>query len=303
MLWPPGEFDVLQFTPLNQVRCALGESPVYDLRRDTLWYCDIVGKTIHAFDLKRTAARQWTFASEVTSLGLARSGRLVVALREVVGLFDPANEVFTEIAAIERDRPETRLNDGKVGPDGAYWVGTMDDVDRPVKQPIGSLYRVSGDGAVETKVDGLCIANGIAFTADGRTLFLSDTRGPWIDRWDCDPRTGALSGRTRIAKLDDAEGRPDGGATDVAGCYWSAGVSAARLNRFAADGTLVASYRLPVAAPTMPCFGGEDLKSLFVTSLRRGRSPELLARYPLTGITIMARSPVAGTPVALFADQ
>ena len=180
----------------------------------------------------------------------------------------------------------------------------MDDRDRPVKEPIGSLYRVTADGKVERKVGGLIIANGLAFSPDGRTMFHSDSRGKWIDRWDLDPATGAISNRTRIvADIDEATGRPDGGATDAEGFYWSAGVSGARLNRFAPDGKLVASYPVPVAGPTMPCFGGPGLRTLYVTSLRTGRAPELLARYPLTGITITGPSPVAGSPVTLFRDR
>jgi sugar lactone lactonase YvrE len=293
---------VLEFEPLNDVRCELGEGPVYDQRRDALWYCDTVAKTLHRVDLATAAHRHWSFASEVASLGLAESGRLVIALRDVVGLFDPETGAFAELATIERDHPRTRLNDGKVGPDGAFWVGTMDDAGQTVKEPIGSLYRVDASGTVEPKIGGLRVSNGLAFTSDGRTMFHADSRGPWIDRWDFDASTGAISHRARIAELDDASGRPDGGATDAEGCYWSAGVSAARLNRFAADGRLIATYPVPVAAPTMPCFGGVGLTRLFVTSLRRGRPPTLLERYPLTGITVVAPSPVAGAPVSRFRD-
>jgi sugar lactone lactonase YvrE len=290
----------MDFTPLNDVRCELGEGPVYDERRDALWYCDITGKALHRVDLATRAHRQWPFASEVASCGIAESGRLVIALRDVVGMFDPDTGRFSDLAPIERDRPDTRLNDGTVGPDGAFWVGTMDD--SPRKEPIGTLYRIDPSGKVEPKLGGLHISNGLAFTADGRRMFHADTRGPWIDRWDFDPTTGEISNRTRIARPDEATGRPDGGATDAEGCYWSAGVSAACLNRFTADGELVASYPLPVAAPTMPCFGGKDLRTLFVTSLRHNRPIEMLARYPLTGITIMAKSPVAGVPANRFRD-
>jgi sugar lactone lactonase YvrE len=291
---------MLEFAPLNEVRCALGEGPVYDERRDALWYCDIAGKALHRDELATGQHRRWSFASEVASCGVAESGRMVVALRDAVGLFDPESGDFSELASIERDRSDTRLNDGKVGPDGAFWVGSMDD--GPTREPIGTLYRVDASGKVEPKLGGLNVSNGLAFTADGRTMFHADTRGPWIDRWDFDARSGQISNRTRIARPDDATGRPDGGATDAEGCYWSAGISAACLNRFTADGERVASYPLPVAAPTMPCFGGRDLRTLFVTSLRHGRPPALLARYPLTGITIMARSPVAGAPVSRFRD-
>ena len=295
---------MIDFKPLNDVRCALGEGPVYDDRRHALFQCDILARTVHRFDLATGARRQWTFPSEVGSIGLADSGRLVVALRHVVGLFDLADESFTEIARIETERgQDTRLNDGKVGPDGAFWVGTMDDRARPSKEPIGALYRVTADGKVERKVGALMISNGLAFSPDGKTMFHSDSRAGWLDRWDIDPATGAITNRKRIAKIDDATGRPDGGATDAEGNYWSAGISAQRLNRFAPDGHVLETYPVPVGAPTMPCFAGPDLKTLFVTSLRVGRAPDLLARFPLTGITIVGTSPVAGSPVTRFRDR
>jgi sugar lactone lactonase YvrE len=295
---------LISFNPINTIRCELGEGPVYDAGSNVLWYCDIPARTVHAYDLAGGPARHWKFPSEVGSLGLADSGRLVVALRHTVGLFDPVSETFDEIAHIEMESgADTRLNDGKVGPDGAFWVGTMDDRGLATREPIGALYRVAGDGSVERKVDNVMVSNGLAWTPDGQTMFHSDSSGQWVDRWDFDSATGAIGNRKRIATLDEATGRPDGAACDAEGYYWSAGVSAARLNRIDREGTIVASYPVPVAAPTMPCFGGPDLRTLFVTSLRTGRSPEMLEKYPLTGITIMGESPVAGAPVGTFRDE
>ncbi len=293
----------MEFEPLNAVRCELGEGPVFDDRRNALFYCDIVAHLVHRHDLASGEVTTYRFPSDVGSLGLAESGGLVVALREEVRLFDPADGSHRTIAIIDRDNPDTRLNDGKVGADGAFWVGTMDEkAHEPGRKLVGVLYRVDASGKVEPKVDGLKVSNGLAWSPDGRTMFHSDSRGPWIDRWDFDVATGAISNRTRIAELTDAIGRPDGGATDAEGCYWSAGVSAARLNRFSRDGTLMTFYPVPVAAPTMPCFGGPGLMTLYVTSLRTGRAPEMLARYPLTGTTIVAPSIVAGSPVSRFKD-
>jgi sugar lactone lactonase YvrE len=291
----------IDFAPLAGIRCALGESPVYDRTRDTLWFADILGRSLHRYALATGEHRTYAFASEVCSLGVAVSGRLVLALRKSVGLFDQDAGSFDPLAEIEPERLETRLNDGKVGPDGAFFVATMDD--RPQRDPIGTLYRIDGAGRVEVKVTGLRTSNGLAFTADGRLMFHSDSRAGWIDRWRFDPATGAMSGRTRFATLDEAMGRPDGGATDEAGGYWSAGVSAGRLNRFAADGTLLAAYSLPVAAPTMPCFAGADLRSLFVTSATVNLTRERQSGYPLNGAVLTALSPVAGAPVSLFRDR
>jgi sugar lactone lactonase YvrE len=297
---------MLDLKPLDPtIRCGVGESPVYDDRENALLFEDIVNRTIHSIALAGGVHRQWHFPSEVGAFGLTGQGRLIVALRHEVGLFDRGTGTFERLCTVEDGNPDTRLNDGKVGPDGAFWVGSMDDRGRPASErlPLGSLYRIDGSGRVEKKVEGLITSNGVAWSADGRTMFHTDSSGRWIDRWRFDPATGEIAGRTRIrAEIDDADGRPDGGACDMEGCYWSAGVSAARLNRYAADGRLVASYPVPLAAPTMPCFAGPDLKTLFVTSLTAGRSAEALARYPLSGMVLMGPSPVAGVPVSRFRD-
>jgi sugar lactone lactonase YvrE len=292
----------IDFRPVGAFRCETGESPVYDDRRKALWFCDIPLKVIYRIALDGTLQGSWTFPSMVGSFGLAESGRLVVGLRHEVGLFDTDSGAYKRLATIEENNEDTRLNDGKVGPDGAFWVGSMDISGRKPSEPIAALYRVDAAGRVERKIDGLKVSNGLAFTPDGRTMFHADTRGPWIDRWALDPATGAISHRHRLADLDEATGRPDGGATDAEGCYWSAGLSAQRLNRFSADGRLMESYPVPLGAPTMPCFGGPDLRTLFVTSLREGRPAELLERYPLTGGVVAGRSPVAGSPVSRFRD-
>jgi len=290
----------IKFKPLVQNLFQMGESPVYDERRDALWFCDIIGQALYSVSLTSGDMKTWEFPSEVCSLGLASSGRLVIALRNDVVIFDPETGARQTIASIEAGRTATRLNDGKVGPDGAFWVGTMDD--RAEKEPIAALYRVDPNGTVERKIDGLTISNGLAFSPDGSTMFHSDSRGPWIDRWQLDAKTGAIADRNRIAVLDDASGRPDGGATDAEGCYWSAGVSAARLNRFSYEGKLVESFPVPVGSPSMPCFGGADLGTLFVTSLRHNRPKKSIEDFPLSGSVVAGKSPVAGAPVSRFRD-
>lgn len=293
----------MDFQPLTEsIRCELGESPVYDDRRHFLWLADILGKALHRIDLATGATARWDFPVELCSFGLCESGRLVMALRDAIAIFDPEDANLRELCTIERDNPDTRLNDGKVGPDGAFWVGTADISSNPVKRPIGALYRIDRTGKAEKKIEGLIASNGLAFSPGGDFMFHSDSMGHWLDRWLLDSETGEISNRTRIAEVSDELGRPDGAATDVEGCYWSAGVSAARLNRFSPDGELLESLPVPLAAPTMPCFGGPDMKTLYLTSLRVGRSAELLAAYPLSGLTLFARSDVPGAPVSRFHD-
>ncbi len=248
----------LEFTCVADLHCRVGESPVYDERTNRLYFVDILSRKIYAFAPSTGDIAAWSFESEVASMGLTASGALVVALRHSVILFDPASERRVDLCEIEAEKgAATRLNDGRVGPDGAFWVGSMDDT--AAKQPVAALYRVDPSGTVERKVEGIVTSNGLAWTADGEVMFHSDTRGPWIDCWRFDRETGAMSERKRFAAPDDSVGRPDGGACDAEGSYWSAGVSAGRLNRFAPDGRLVEILRRARAGPDHAVFRGRGL--------------------------------------------
>ncbi|MDR6955721.1 sugar lactone lactonase YvrE [Ancylobacter sp. 3268] len=283
-------------------RCEIGESPLWDAGRQALFWVDIPAGTVFRLDIASGAIRRWDFPAPVGSLGLARSGRLVVAVGGEVRLLDAETGKHRLLAVLEPRFPEFRLNDGKVGPDGAFWVGSMHDVAPERQRPEAVLYRVTADGRVERKLDGFKVSNGLAWTGDGRGMFHTDSRGPWIDRWDFDPSSGALSARRRLREMSEAEGRPDGGACGRDGLYWSCGVSAGCLNGFDADGQLVRRIALPLPAPTMPCFGGSGLGTLYLTSLRKGISPQKLADAPASGGVLALDIGVAGVPITLFED-
>lgn len=278
-------------------RCSVAECPVWDEANDRVLFTDIPAARIHSFGLRDGRTETWDMPDVVGSFGLCRSGRLVVAMRDRVVLFDPETEALTSLAMLDHQDDGMRFNDGKVGPDGCFWVGEADDT--PAKRPIARLFRVRPDGVIEEKAGGYNTSNGLAWSPDGTVLFHSDSRQQRIDRWRFDPATGAMSDRTTIATPSAEIGRPDGGATDAEGCYWSAGLGAGALNRFGSDGTLLARVMLPVPFPTMPCFAGGQL---FVTTLREGRDSATLAEYPTLGGLFRLPAPVRGAPVGLFAD-
>lgn len=286
----------MEFTRLGDHICELGESPVWDERRGVLFFIDIKAPAIHAIRLDGTGLQTWPMPNVVGSIGLTESGRLIASLKHDLALFDPDTNALQPFARLPASEPvDTRLNDGKVGPDGAFWVGTMHDVED--RQPVGALYRVGADGTVMPQIESLRVSNGLAFSPDGRFMYHSDTRSHWLDRWDFDAATGAIGGRTRLVDFDRSIGLPDGGATDADGIYWSAGIYGARLNCFDPGGELVASHALPVPAPTMPCFCGPDLRTVAVTSLRTGDVARQLDKFPESGGTFIARAEVAGSPV------
>jgi sugar lactone lactonase YvrE len=281
-----------------EVGNTLGESPVWSAAEDALYWVDILEARVHRWEPAGGAHRSWQLPAAVGSLGLREQGGLVLAMKSGFHLFDPETGALEFLCHPEPDIATNRLNDGKVSPDGRFWTGTMDD--RPAKEKTGALYRLDPDHRCRRMADGLIVSNGLAWSPDGRTMYHSDSRAAAIHQYDYDLTTGAIGARRLFVAIRPEWGRPDGAAIDAEGCYWSCGVSAGRLNRFNPAGELVGWVELPVTHPTMPCFGGADLTTLYVTSLREGMAAEVLARTPCAGGILELKPGVAGTPVARY---
>jgi sugar lactone lactonase YvrE len=284
-------------------RAMLGESPVWSAEEQALYWVDILAPSLNRLEPATGAERRWPMPSSIGSLALTDTGAILVALSDGLYLFDPARASLRFLIDPEAEKAGgpiagNRYNDGKVSPDGRFFVGTMDEAS--LSRPTGGLYRLDPDGSSHAVLDGLIVSNGLAWSADGRTMFHSDSKAKRLWRYDYDPATGAMTAPVLIAEPDEATGRPDGGATDLDGGYWSAGISAGVLNRWLPDGRLARSIPLPCAAPTMPCFGGADMRTIFITSTRHHLAPERLAAYPLTGGIFALQAEVPGVPVGRF---
>jgi sugar lactone lactonase YvrE len=290
--------DTAEVTCVLDARAELGECPVWSVPEQALYWIDIRAPALHRLDPATRASRTWRMPSRIGSFGLRESGTgAVVALVDGFHLLDFDTGGLEFLVGPEQV-PGTRFNDGKVSPDGRFWAGTMDEAS--LSRPSAALYRLDPDGSYRRMIDGLIVSNGLAWTADGRTMFHSDSKGQVIWAWDYDPATGAIANRREIARPSEEIGRPDGAAADVEGYYWSAGISAGVLNRWAPDGRLDRQIPLPCAAPTMPCFGGPDMKTIFVTSLRHHLSEDKIAAKPLSGGIFAVEVDVPGVPVAKF---
>lgn len=288
---------MLNFDLVWDSRCAVAESPVWDDANRRLLFCDIQGGRINALAVDTGARDTHELGEVVGSFGLCRSGKWIVALRQRVVLYDPRARRIEPLTASISEPATNRLNDGKVGPDGAFWVGSMDE--NSPRQPIGALYRVTADGRIERKADGCACSNGLAWSPDGRVMYHSDSSPGIIEAWDFAPATGGLSNHRQIARLSNEEGRPDGAAMDADGNYWSAGPSAGCINKLSPTGKVLERIPFPVPGPTMPCFADGGL---YVTSLREGKAADVLARFPTLGGLFRADAPARGAPVGVFAD-
>ncbi|MDR3494513.1 MAG: SMP-30/gluconolactonase/LRE family protein [Ancalomicrobiaceae bacterium] len=266
-----------------------GESPFWDLESRSVWLVDMYAPALLRVTPQSGAIRTWPMPCVIGSFALCDDGGVLVALRDGVYRMNLEREALTLVARPDPDRIDNRLNDGKASPEGRFWVGSMNE--STPRRPEAALYRVDLDGRCTRVLDGLYTSNGLAWSPDGRKMYHSDSRGRILRVFDYDPASGDISSGRLIADLSEREGRPDGGTVDAEGCYWSAGTSAGVLNRFDPDGRLVERYHLPVAAPSMVCFGGADLLTLFVTSLA-----VCVAGRNEPGRLISFQAPVPGLP-------
>jgi sugar lactone lactonase YvrE len=281
---------------------VLGESPLWHPVEQVLYWCDIPGHALNRFDPRTGTHTRWPFDTDVACCAPLVDGGLLLALRSGLARFDPASRRRDALdLPLPYDPKVERFNDGKADPQGRFWVGTIYE---PRDPPRAALYRLAG-GTLDRMAGDITVSNGLAWSPDARTLYWSDTKAHVTYALDFEPSDGGLSNRRVFTqwpvKRPDQDlatygGRPDGAAMDSEGHYWCAMFEGARVLRLSPAGRVVQEVKLPVRCPTMPCFGGADLKTLYITTGRENRPADELAREPLAGCVLQLRVDVPGLP-------
>ncbi len=189
----------------------------------------------------------------------------------------------------------TRMNDGKCDADGRFWAGSMAWDKRT---GAGSLYRLEHDLSVTVVLRDVTISNGLAWSADGATMYYIDTPTQRVDAFDV-ADDGTLQARRPVVRLDD--GFPDGMCIDADGCLWVAVWGGSAVHRFDPDGTLRAVVEVDAPQVSSCCLGGPDGRTLFVTTSQEGMDADARAAHPLSGHVFAGRVDVPGAPAAMFA--
>ena len=204
------------------------------------------------------------------------------------------------LASVTHALPGMRFNDGRCDRQGRFWAGTM-MMDMAAGAPVGAMYRYNAGQAepLTAQLQGFIVPNGLAFSPDGNTLYLSDSHPDVQKIWafDYDTDTGTPHNRRLFVDMSKHPGRPDGAAVDAEGCYWICGNDAGLIHRFTPEGKLDRSLAVPVKKPAMCAFGGANLDTLFVTSIRPAGD---LADQPLAGGVFALRPGVKGLPEPAF---
>lgn len=297
---------------------GLGESPFWHPDEQMLYWIDIPGRQIHRCNVFMGTVESWAMPSEPGSIAPARTNGsnsgLVVALRDGIYRAREWGGELRQLMQADHDTATTRFNDGKADPLGRFWAGTMYE---PRDKATAALFSLDCRGGrapvLERKAGDAVIANGLAWSPDAATVYWSDTPRHIIRAWNWDSASNAMTQPRVFAQwpgkpegwlpgMAGYGGRPDGAAVDIQGNYYVAMFEGGRLLKLSPAGTLLAEIAVPARCPTMPCFGGDDLKTLYLTTARYNRPAQELQDFPDSGCVFSMQVDVPGLPVNFFQD-
>ena len=269
----------------SQDKAALGECPLWDAETSSLWWLDCRAGNIHQTDTRTGRHYQFEVPAPAGSMAFNSDGRLVLALKEEVVLFDPTSGRCQFLGRIDEQLPHLRLNDGAALPDGRFLVGTMHTFRLQGEAPLGGLYVVETNGLMHRVDRGLGVVNGpvthpltgALYVADSEARHIYAYSGTDQDRWQ----------RRLFVDTQALDSSPDGCCFDTQGGLWTALVRKGQLARFDEVGQLTHLVPVPLTYPSALCFGGDDLRDIYVTSI--SDSGRLLADGPLDGQVLCLR--------------
>lgn len=311
-------------------QCDLGESPVWCPTDQSLVWIDIARCLVLRQDIATGAIDRWPLPCEPGCIAAAVRGHAqgapwgwVLALRDGIWHAETFGGPLRLLAEPPYDPAHTRFNDGRADPLGRFWASTLFE---PRNAPAAALYCLDlrdpqTPGALERMAGDAVVGNGLAFAPDCRTVYWADTTSHLVRAWDWDAPHNRLN-RVHVfhqfqgkpldwtadfaafAEAGDAArrqaalrlygGRPDGATVDASGHYWVAMYEGARVLRLSPQGRVVQELTLPAMCPTMPCLGGPDRRTLYVTTASQGRSAAELLALPHSGCVFATRVEVPG---------
>ena len=268
---------------LSRRHLTVGESPLWDEKKQQLYTIDVRGKAIQKVDWQTGETEDIPLPQMVGSIALTEEGALMVSLEDGIYLLDDAGglQPLHEPVARKGDM----FNDGKVGPDGAFYVGTM------AANFGGAFYRLTPDGKMEELFDHVGCSNGMAWSRDEKTFYYCDSSTQLLEAFDFDKETGALSNRRTICAVPGGEGEFDGMTIDQRDHLWLGVWGGKCIYEVDPASGIVGKIELPVSLGTCCAFAGEDMKTLIITSAAKGID---LLKEPLAGYTFRMNAPAPG---------
>lgn len=254
-------------TLICQCGDLLGEGPLWDHRQGRLLWIDILRGVVHSWRPTGELSEVLHVDALLGSIALCGKSDLLLATSRGLMIWR-SDSGQSELLANPIENKPVRFNDGRVDSYGRFWVGTMALDANRYDEPLGALYRVDRSGESTPMEQGLTIANGIDWSPDDRTMYLTDTMRRAIYAYDFNSAAGTIHNRRTIAETPAHGGYPDGLTVDAAGDLWSAGFGGGGIFQYDSSGNLLRKIHTPVSCPTALTFGGPGHTKAFITTSR-----------------------------------
>lgn len=263
-------------------QCALGEGPIWDDRRQQIFWVDILGKAVHRADENGNDHRIFSTPDYVSNIFLTEDGEeLILCLPDAFYLWNPENDELKKWIDLPHYDPAIRTNDGFCDPHGNLWIGTMALSELP---NLGKLYMLDSEKKWHVMLDKTSISNGIRCSPDGLDYYYIDTPTQLIRKFRFDPEAKTWEFQKNVAYIPPESGHPDGMSMDAEGKLWISVWNGYGVLRLDPD-TGTFEKKIEVAAPQVSAniFGGKNNDQLLITTARKELSEEKLTEFPLTG--------------------
>ncbi|WP_144926194.1 SMP-30/gluconolactonase/LRE family protein [Halorubrum salsamenti] len=237
-----------------------GEGPLWHPDRRRLYWVDIPAGRLWSYD-PETDEHGIAYdapSGPIGGLTLENDGALLLFTRRTVERFEPESGATTAVLEVDA---QTRFNDVIADPEGRVFCGTM-----PGAETLGDLYRIDPDGRVTTVLEDLDIPNGMGFTGDRETFYVTESEAHRIYAFDYDRDTGDLTNQRTFRETAADDGIPDGMTVDASGHVWSARWNGGRVVRHAPTGEPVSEIEFPARKVSSVTFGGAGYETLYVTT-------------------------------------
>ncbi|OKH37878.1 gluconolaconase [[Phormidium ambiguum] IAM M-71] len=279
-------------------RARLGEGPLWDEEKQLLFWVDIYNHRVHQFDPATGQDRFFDVGDVVGAIQKAGSDRLLLALSNTLAFLNLKTGEVTPFYQVEFPDPNTRFNDGKCDSQGRFWIGSISEAPG---QAI--LYRYDPDGQFHIIETGLTISNGLGWSPDRSTFYLTDSAQHKIYAYNFEEASGNISDRRVLIDLSAEGVEPDGLAIDSQGNIWSALWNGWCVACFNPAGAEILRVKMPVQRPTSVTFGGKNLTEIYITSASIGLSQKEIQKEINAGDLFCLSTEFSGMPSHQFFDS
>ena len=293
-----GKYIMNKLEHLLPVQNEVGETPIWLPGEQALYWIDIEGKKVFRYDSETGAVKSFDLDVPVTALARRRGERWILTTKTGLSFWDSRTNQSHFIVNPET-HPDLRFNDSAVDRQGRLLVGSMNQKD--LNAADGSLYRLDPDLTIHKIDSDYAVANGIGFSPDGKTVYVTEMFRSRILVLDYDTVAGRVKNRRTFATIPVDKGYPDGLIVDRDGFIWSAHWAGGRVTRYDPDGKVEREILLPVPNVTCMGFGGKDLNELYITTGWYLMSAEDRRKNPQVGDLFRIKTDVQGLVEPEFA--